>query len=90
MKTRQFRAPDGAEWQVAVRMPGASNAMVMFQDRGGRDRYAWYLNSGIEARDVTARLDPEAVLASLGDDQLTRLFRRSMAVSRPVPAVEPG
>ena len=77
-------------WQVAVRVPGASNAMVVFQGAPGRDRYAWHINAGAEARDVTARLDPAAVLASLGDDELTRLFRRSVPVSRPVPAVERG
>jgi hypothetical protein len=90
MKTKTFRAPDGAEWQVAVRVPGASNAMVVFQGAPGRDRYAWHLNAGPEARDVTARLDPKKVLASLGDAELGLLFRRSMAVTRAVPALEPG
>jgi hypothetical protein len=82
MKTKTFTAPDGAQWQVAVRVPGASNAMVVFQGAPGRDRYAWYLNSGTEARDVTARLDAVEVLASLGDEALTKLFRRSIPVNR--------
>jgi hypothetical protein len=96
MKTKTFRAPDGAEWQVHVRLPGASNAMVVFQLVRGRgpqsDRYAWHLSHGPEARDVTARLDAGRVLQSLGDDDLGLLFRRSMSVGgpAPLPASEPG
>jgi hypothetical protein len=80
MKTKTFTAPDGAEWQVAVRVPGASNAMVVFQGAPGRDRYSWHLNSGPEARDVKGRLDAKTVLDSLGEAELGRLFRRSVAV----------
>ena len=56
----------------------------------GLNRYAWYLSNGAEARNVTGRLSPEAVLESLTDRDLARLFRRSMPISngypQPVPA----
>ncbi len=96
MKKKSFRAPDGADWDVHVRLPGASNAMVVFQLVRGRaaqsDRYAWHISGGPEARDVTARLDAGRVLESLGDDDLRLLFRRSMSVGgpTPLPAVEAG
>ncbi|MEK7402927.1 MAG: hypothetical protein AABZ80_11300 [Gemmatimonadota bacterium] len=89
MKT--FRAPDGTEWKVLVQMPGSSNAMVLFRHPNGEssrdDRYNWYISTGPEARSVTTRLSPDAVLEKLDQAQLLRLFSRSMAVSRPaVPA----
>jgi hypothetical protein len=59
--------------------------MVVFRHPDGRtarlDRYAWYITRGAEAQDVTARLDRRAVLDSLGDADVQRLFRRSMPVS---------
>jgi hypothetical protein len=86
---RTFRGPDGVAWQVDVRAPGASNAMVVFRHPDPRatvaHRYAWYLHDGPEARSVTARLDPRRLLAQLTDAQLVRLFRRSMLIGgRPV------
>jgi hypothetical protein len=82
-----FRSPDGILWDVRVVLPGSSNAMVIFRHPDGRtarlDRYNWYLSSGPEARSVTSRLSPDAVLAGLGQVDLDRLFSRSMAVSRP-------
>ncbi|HKG92569.1 MAG TPA: hypothetical protein VKA84_11780 [Gemmatimonadaceae bacterium] len=78
---RIFQAPDGSQWAIQIRAPGASNAMVVFLNSGGReahrDRYAWYLSSGPESRSVTARLKPAQVLQALTDDQLRKLFRRS-------------
>ncbi len=86
---KAFRAPDGTEWTVTVAMPGSSNAMVIFRHPDGassqRDRYNWYISHGPESRSVTSRLTPDAVLKELDDAALARLFRRSMAVSRPTP-----
>lgn len=84
---RSFRSPDGIIWGVDVTLPGASNAMVLFRHPNGQssrlDRYNWFLSNGPEARSVTARLSPKGVLESLTDVDIARLFRRSMAVSRP-------
>ena len=84
-KIRSFTGPDGTNWKVEIQSPGSSNAMVLFRNPDGRssslDRYAWYITRGAEAHDVTARLNRQSVLDSLGDADLQRLFRRSMAVS---------
>ncbi|MDF1504162.1 hypothetical protein [Roseisolibacter sp. H3M3-2] len=88
-----FRAPDGTRWDVEVRAPGASNAMVVFQHPdplSRQDRYAWYVTDGPEARSVTARLSAEAVLRQLDERALARLFRKSMPVDSRVPRFEPG
>ena len=83
-KGRVFTGPDGTTWKVEIQTPGASNATVVFRYPDGhsarRDRYAWYINRGAEAHDVTARLNTGTVLDSLGDADLQRLFRRSMPV----------
>ena len=84
---RTFTSPDGLRWAVEVPREtiGASNAMVIFHHPNGRtarrDRYAWLTVDGPAARDVTARLVPREVLESLDDQQLARLFRRSMLIS---------
>ena len=87
-----FRSPDGTEWNVQVQMPGSSNAMVLFRHPDGsssrRDRYNWYISTGPEARSVTTRLSPVAVLEKLDQAQLLKLFSRSMAVSRPAIATK--
>jgi len=84
---RVFRSPDGIVWKVDVDLPGSSNAMVIFRHPNGRsarlDRYNWFLSHGPESRSVTARLAPKKVLEQLSDIDLARLFRRSMAISRP-------
>ena len=81
-----YEAPDGTRWGVEVTLPGSSNALVYFHHPDGRtarrDRYAWYIGHGPEARSVTARLSPEKVLAALTDEDIARLFRRSMPISR--------
>jgi hypothetical protein len=65
--------------------------MVLFRhpdgSTGRNDRYAWYLNRGAESQDVSARLDRGAVLKSLADADLQRLFRRSMPVSTALGSV---
>jgi hypothetical protein len=91
--TRAFAGPGGRTWGAEVRVPGASNAMVVFLDPEGvaaRNRYAWHVVAGPEARDVTARLIAQQVLDALTDADLARLFRRSMPISSRVPRLEPA
>lgn len=87
MKT--WRSPDGIEWAIDVDLPGSSNAMVIFRHPTGAsarmDRYNWYISNGPEARSVTSRLQKSKVLEALTDDELARLYRRSMRISRPDP-----
>ena len=82
-----FTAPGGTIWGVNIQSPGSSNSMIVFRHPDGRtsglDRYNWVINQGPEARSVTARLVPEQVLNQLDDAAITRLFARSMSVSRP-------
>ena len=88
-----FRAPDGGQWTVEVRAPGSSNAMVVFlhaDPTSRQDRYAWYLSTGPEARNVTGRLSAATVLKALDEGALRRLFRKSMPVDSRVPRFEPG
>jgi hypothetical protein len=86
-KMKTFRSPDGVLWVVDVDLPGSSNAMVIFRHPNGvsnrLDRYAWYLSHGPEARSVTSRLSRDKVLDALTGDEIARLYRRSMRISRP-------
>jgi hypothetical protein len=83
--TRVFNGSDGVEWVVEVRMPTASNAMVVFHHPSGRtsglNRYAWHQWHGPEARSVTSRVSVDTVMKTLSDDVLALLFRRSMPIS---------
>lgn len=80
---RQYQSPDGLTWKVDVRLPSHSSAMLMFQHPDGRssalDRYAW-INSPTTT-DPRQRLSAKPLMDSLSDDDLARLFRRSMMVS---------
>lgn len=91
---RLFRGPDRTRWGVDVKVPGSSNAMIVFRHPGGRtarlDRYAWHLWRGPEARNVTARLSAQRVLDSLSDAELALLFRRSMPISAGSTPLEPA
>lgn len=93
---RTFTGPDGTVWRVVVQTPGSSNATIVFRHPDGNnarlDRYAWYITRGTESHDVTARLDKGTVLDSLSDDDVRRLFRRSMPVftERETTAPAPG
>lgn len=82
---RFYKGPDGIDWIVDVRMPTASNAMVVFRhpgvDSSGLDRYAWHQWHGPESRSVTSRITAESVMKVLSADVLELLFRRSMPVS---------
>ena len=91
---RTFRSPDGVAWTANARAPGASNVMIVFfhpdRSTSTRDRYAWWVSSGPESRDVTARLSAAAVLAALSEADLGDLFRRSMPIGGNVPQFESG
>lgn len=82
---RAFTSPDGVQWGVEARSPGASNIMIVFHhpdaSTSRRNRYAWINWQGNEARNVTARLESKSVLDGLGDAELKRLFRRSMPIA---------
>ena len=94
MKLKDFRSPDGTPWRVGVQAPSSSNAMVVFHHpaAGTRrlDRYAWYYTVRPEARNVTARLNPDEVLDALTTRDLALLYRRSIPISTPVPVPEAG
>lgn len=93
-KLKDFRSADGTRWRVGVQAPGSSNAMVVFYHPAGgtarRDRYSWHNTIGPEARNVSARLEPQKVLDALTEPDLALLYRRSMAISTPVPLPEAG
>jgi hypothetical protein len=78
---------------VSVQSPGSSNAMIVFRHPDGRssrlDRYNWVITHGPESRSVTSRLVPEDVLEKLDAGTITRLFQRSMPVSRKDPLAGP-
>ena len=82
---RLFKGADGTKWGVEVRMPTASNAMVVFHHPGGKtasnNRYAWHQWHGPEARSVTSRVTTDAVMKTLTEDVIALLFRRSMPIS---------
>jgi hypothetical protein len=86
---RQFRSPDGTDWKVEAILPGSSNIMVRFRhpdgDSSRMDRYNWFISKGPEARSVTSRLSPERVMEQIDELTMSRLFARSMPVSRPAP-----
>ena len=82
---RLFTGPEGTHWGVEVKMPTASNAMVVFHHPGGRtagmDRYSWYQWRGPEARSVTSRVAQGTVMKALSEDAIALLFRRSMPIT---------
>ena len=82
---RSYTSPDGIDWVVQVMLPGATNAMIVFEHPDGgssrRDRYNWVNIAGPGARNVTSRADAAAVLHELTDGQIALLFRRSMPIS---------
>jgi hypothetical protein len=86
---KSWRSPDGIDWVIDVDLPGSSNAMVIFRHPDGAsarlDRYNWFISNGPEARSVTSRLSRQKILDMLDADELTRLYRRSMRISRPDP-----
>ena len=92
---REFKGPDGTNWGVEVKLPGSSNAMIVFHHPGGKtarlDRYAWHQWRGPEARSVTGSLKKDAVMKVLTPPALQLLFRRSMPISPgATPLTEPN
>ena len=80
---RQYQTPDGIKWKVVVQLPSHSSAMLVYQHPDGQssklDRYAW-INSATTT-DPRERLSGKSVMDALSDDDIARLFRRSMMVS---------
>lgn len=80
---REYQSPDGLTWKVLVQLPSHSSAMLVYQHPDGQssklDRYAW-INSA-KTTDPRERLLSKDVLDALSDDEIARLFRRSMMVS---------
>ena len=93
MKKRSYTSPDGTNWTVEIMLPGATNAMIVFEHPDGAtsrcDRYNWVNIAGPGARNVTARAEAAAVMHELTDAQIALLFRRSMPISTTV-SVEAG
>ena len=85
VSTRSYTSPDGTIWNVQIMLPGATNAMIVFEHPDGstsrRDRYNWVNIAGPGARNVTSRADATAVMRELTDAQIALLFRRSMPIS---------
>ena len=82
---REYRSPDGTNWKVAVKLPSHSSAMLTFLHPDGRtskyDRYAWLNVGGATAANPRERLSAQAVMDTVTDADIARLFRRSMGVS---------
>ena len=85
--TKAFTSPNGTVWGVSIRGLSSSNSMIVFRHPDGEssrlDRYNWVINQGAESRSVTARQTEDSVLGLLTDASLTKLFARSMPISRP-------
>jgi hypothetical protein len=81
--TATLRDAEGTDWRIEVRLPGASNAMVVFHhpSTSRLNRYAWQIWRGPEARSVTARVPKDRVRDSLDESTLALLFRRSMPIA---------
>jgi hypothetical protein len=88
VSTRSFVSDDGVIWVVQVMLPGATNAMIVFEHPDGgssrRDRYNWVNIAGPGARNVTSRADAAAVLRELTEVQIALLYRRSMPITTPL------
>lgn len=80
---RDYQSADGLTWHVVVQLPSHSSAQLIFQHPNGRssalDRYAWIHSA--KTTDPRERLTATAVMEALSDDEVARLFRRSMMVS---------
>lgn len=80
---REYQSPDGITWKVLVKLPSHSSGMLVYQHPDGRssklDRYAW-INSA-KTTDPRERLTAESLMEALSDDEVARLFRRSMMIS---------
>ena len=81
---KSYRAVDGTTWGVDAKLPGASNALIIFHHPDGRsarkDRYAWLNWHGVEAERVNTRIDLDKVRGALDEGTIRELFTRSMIV----------
>ncbi|MGQ0767539.1 MAG: hypothetical protein ACT4OZ_17985 [Gemmatimonadota bacterium] len=86
---KKFQAPDGTWWGVEVKMPTHSGALVIFLhpdgDTARHNRYAWINSSRPEASDPRSVLPVRSAADALTENEMARLFRRSMPIesSRP-------
>jgi hypothetical protein len=82
---RAFRSPDGLTWGVVVQLPSHSGGQLVFRHPDGHtsggDRYAWINAPAGATSDPRERLSAQTLLDSLGDEEIARLFRRSMPVT---------
>ena len=80
---RTYQSPDGIRWKVVVQLPSHSSAMLVYQHPDGQssklDRYAW-INS-MQVTDPGERLAAKDVMERLTDQDIARLFRRSLMIS---------
>jgi hypothetical protein len=85
MTSRHFTSPDGTDWTVEIVLPGATNAMIVFEHPDGatsrHDRYNWVNIAGAGSRNITSTADASSVLEHLTEPQIALLFRRSMPIS---------
>jgi len=83
---RVYQSPDGGTWNVDVKLPSHSSALLTFQHVGGQsvagDRYAWINAAQATVSDPREQLSAAAILESLSDHDVERLFSKSMAVKR--------
>lgn len=81
---RSFHAADGSTWNVDVKLPSHSSALMTFQHAHGQgvagDRYAWINAPVAVTSDPRERLQAKSLLESMSDADIAKLFRRSMRV----------
>ena len=91
---KSFRAPDGTNWGVEVRLPGNSSALVVFHHPDGstsrKDRYTTYNWRGAEASNVLATVPAAKIRDALTDAVIADLFRRSVLIGGGRPALSPA
>ena len=87
---RTYRASDGTDWEIRARLPSHSGAQILFVYRGNgtpvADRYAWVHAIGSGVHDPRSRISLKDVIRNLTEEDLGRLYERSM----PVHADRPG
>lgn len=81
---RSFHAADGNTWNIDVKLPSHSSAMVVFQHADGQsaagDRYAWINAPVAVTSDPRERLKAGSLLDAMTEADIAKLYRRSMRV----------